>query len=312
MTNRKIILGTRGSELALTQARMVRTGLEQSNPGLEVDFQIIVTTGDRRTDIPLADVGKVTGVVDKGVFMKEIEQALESGEIDMAVHSLKDMPSVLEPAFELAAVLPRAAVEDVLVSKSPELSRNMRIATGSVRRRRMAGYAWGEEIVFSDLRGNVPTRLSKLAANPDLDGIVLAKAGLDRLGLFGPRVCIDGVNLYMHVLPVSQFVPAAGQGIVGIEIRSNDAFARELALSINHEPDFLCARAEREFLKELGANCSTPVGVHASLGGAGNVMALHVMLYREGREKPDILSGSGDPSKPEQLAGLLLTQLDRY
>lgn len=299
---RRLILGTRGSELALTQARMVEEALRTAYPDIEIERRVISTTGDRRTDVPLADVARTEGVIDKGIFLKEIEQALRDGEIDFAVHSLKDMPSELDDAFELSAVLPRAAVEDVLVSrKRPEECRT--IATGSVRRRFMARRYFGEGVKFPDLRGNVPTRLSKLASSSEWDAVILARAGLDRLGLFAESSCVDGVNLFMTPLPLESFVPAAGQGIIGLETRKGDRKVQNILSALNDSPSFICACAERTFLRFLGANCSTPVGVHALLDGEGELL-LRVALFEEGKEdaSPYTCVMIGREQDPEGLA----------
>ena len=220
-----LIIGTRGSALALAQADMVRAALSLRYPELDVRREIIHTTGDRRTDVPLADVARVSGIVDKGIFIKELETALLEGRIDVAVHSLKDVPSELAPGFTLAAVLPRAAVEDVLITREPDWNGSGTLATGSVRRRLMARTYWGSGLRFEDLRGNVPTRLAKLAEHPGWDAVILARAGLERLGLYAPETLVEGRKLYMRPLPVEAFIPAVGQGIVGMECRSSDGNA---------------------------------------------------------------------------------------
>ena len=161
-----LIIGTRGSALALAQADMVCAALSLRYPELDVRREIIHTIGDRRTDVPLADVARVSGMVDKGIFIKELETALRDGRIDVAVHSLKDVPSELASGFTLAAVLPRAAVEDVLITKEPDWNGSGTLATGSVRRRLMARTYWGSGLRFENLRGNVPTRLGKLWNSP--------------------------------------------------------------------------------------------------------------------------------------------------
>ena len=299
---KRLVLGTRGSALALTQASMVEEALRVAYPDLPVERKVIATTGDRRTDVPLSDVARAEGVIDKGIFLKEIEQALKEGKIDFAVHSLKDMPSELEEAFELSAVLPRAAVEDVLVSKKP-LKDCRTVATGSVRRKFMGRRYFGDDVQFPGLRGNVPTRLSKLVEVSEWDAIILAKAGLDRLGLFAESTCIEGVELAMSPLPLEDFVPAAGQGIIGIETRSGDCTTQQVLSVLNDMPTFLCARAERAFLQRLGANCSTPVGVHAMRNGQGE-LTLRVVLFADGREDvpPYVHVMTGVEAAPEDLA----------
>ena len=198
-----LIIGTRGSALALAQADMVRAALSALHPGLDIRREIIRTTGDRRMDVPLADVARVSGIVDKGIFIKELETALLEGRIDVAVHSLKDVPSELAPEFRLPAVLPRAAAEDVLITKEPDWNGRGTLATGSVRRRLMARTYWGRQLRFEDLRGNVPTRLEKLVEHPEWDAVILAKAGLERLGLYAPETVVQGRKLYMRPLPLS-------------------------------------------------------------------------------------------------------------
>lgn len=309
MNTRQIILGTRGSELALTQARMVKSAMEQVCADCEIVLKVIVTTGDRRTDLPLSEVAKVAGVFDKGVFLKEIEWALESGEIDMAVHSLKDMPSESTPGLMIAGVLPRASVEDVLVSRTAVLPDNPHVATGSVRRRSMGRLYWGEQARFSDLRGNVPTRLSKLLADPGLDGIILARAGLERLGLYCPRLVMGEGVLHLSPLPLDVFVPAAGQGTIAIQARADDARISQLAAAISDHTTRLCVRAEREFLRMLGADCSTPVGAYASIDERSGLMILNTALYREGVALPLLRQDQGPVDQPEKLAGRVYESL---
>lgn len=301
MKRRQVILGTRGSALALTQAEMVKRAIEQSCADIEIVLKTIATTGDKRTDIPLSEVAKEAGVFDKGVFLKEIETALEQGEIDLAVHSLKDMPSELAPEFDLSAVLPRASVEDVLISKSPTLPMACRIGTGSVRRACMGRMLWGEQAVFSDIRGNVTTRLNKLARTDELDGIVLAKAGLERLGLYAPSLLVEGTELYMTPLPLDIFVPAAGQGIIGIETRKNDLTMQRVVQTIDDPNTHLCALAEREFLRLLGADCSTPVGVYAAHTENGQ-MSLTVALHDHNPADLRHCVLTGDAAQPLDLA----------
>ena len=236
-----LIIGTRGSALALAQADMVRAALSLRYPELDVRREIIHTTGDRRTDVPLADVARVSGIVDKGIFIKELETALLEGRIDVAVHSLKDVPSELAPGFTLAAVLPRAAVEDVLITREPDWNGSGTLATGSVRRRLMARTYWGSGLRFEDLRGNVPTRLAKLAEHPGWDAVILARAGLERLGLYAPETLVEGRKLYMRPLPVEAFIPAVGQGIVGMECRSSDRETMEMLAALWRNAPSWCA-----------------------------------------------------------------------
>ncbi len=298
-SNAPFVIGTRGSALALAQADMVTAALAARYPQLKVRREIIKTVGDRRTDVPLADVAKVSGVVDKGIFTKELEIALQDARIDVAVHSLKDVPSELSAEFALASVLPRAAVEDVLITKDPHWNGTGILATGSVRRRKMARTFWGEQLRIVDLRGNVPTRLEKLVLNDDWDAIILARAGLERLGLFAPEIEVAGKKLYSRVLPIEHFLPAVGQGIVGLECRTDDARTKEILAGICDADSFACARAERAFLINLGADCSTPVGVYAQV--AGDALRLNVLYYAPNTETPVALNLEGPASAPEQL-----------
>lgn len=294
-----LVIGTRGSALALAQANMVRVALSARYPGLEVRCEIIHTIGDHRTDVPLADVARVSGIVDKGIFIKELEIALLDGRIDVAVHSLKDVPSELSQDFKLAAVLPRAVVEDVLVTKEREWNGSGILATGSVRRRLMARSYWGETLRFEDLRGNVPTRLSKLVNHPDWEAVILARAGLERLGLYAEESLVEGKKLYMSPLPTEVFIPAVGQGIVGMECRSSDRETVAILEGINDAEALACAQAERAFLVHLGASCSTPVGVYACL--EGDELVLRAAYYESENAKPLTVLVRGNKNEPEEL-----------
>ena len=270
-----LTLGTRGSALALVQATATEAALAAAFPGLPVARQIIKTTGDRRTDVSLAEVAKAEGSFDKGVFIKELEQALDDGSIDIAVHSLKDLPSVLEPRFELAAVLRRAPVRDVLITRGgggiDTLAAGACVGTGSVRRAQQMTFL-RPDLRIADLRGNVPTRLEKLADGGSYDAILLAEAGLVRLGFLpeaapgdGPEPVTGMPGLFAMRLPENEFFPAAGQGAIGLEIRADDARSRQLAQAIGDAATWACVTAEREFLRLLDAGCHTPVGVFSTL-----------------------------------------------
>jgi len=285
-----LALGTRGSALALVQARAVEAALAAMFPDLEIERRIIRTTGDRRTDVALADVAKAEGVFDKGVFIKELELALDDGSIDIAVHSLKDLPSVLGGRFALAAVLERAPVRDVLVTRDhpglESLPAATRVGTSSVRRACQVKFL-RPDLEVVDLRGNVPTRLKKLASGENHDAIVLAEAGLIRLGFLpeippcaGPEPVAGIPGLFAHRLEEGVFYPAAGQGAIGLEIRSGDKRGRVFAESVNHPETWRRITAEREFLRLLDAGCHTPVGVFSWL--ADGELHLRARVFREG------------------------------
>ena len=263
----KLRIGTRGSRLALTQARLVEKRLLGAFTSLETEIRRIRTTGDIN---PLEDLSRMGG---KGVFVKEIEEALLSGRIDMAVHSMKDLPSVLPPGLAAGSALEREDPRDVFVSGNGGLPENLpdgaRVGTGSARRKSQLLRRFpGLEVVA--LRGNVDTRLGK-ALSGELDGIVLAAAGLKRLGLS------ESISRYF---PPDFMVPAPCQGIVAVEYRENDAETRKLVLKIIHEDTETEAAFERSFLKAFGGDCSIPLGCCA-LARDGKIKARAVFVDSE-------------------------------
>lgn len=282
MNNKPLILGTRGSELALRQAEMVEAALRTAHPGLRVERKIITTIGDKRTDLRFSEFAQ--GVqVDKGIFVKELEVALEGGQIDIAVHSLKDVPSELSPQFCISAVLPRANTEDVLVTREAysleTLPPGARVGTSSVRRQRQLKWR-RPDLEVVEIRGNVPTRVRKVFAPSELDGVLLARAGLERLGLLAhDTVTLDDQRLPAWILGSDYFPPAAGQGAIGIETRAGDEATRGLLTAINHHTTFLSVQAEREFLRLLGAGCQTPVGAQTWIDGDN--LHMRVIVFNE-------------------------------
>lgn len=308
-----LVLGTRGSALALAQANMTSEALRRRYPTMEPRLEIIRTTGDIRTDVPLARVAEASGIVDKGIFIKELESALYAGEIDVAVHSLKDMPSELDERFRLAAILPRASVRDVIVSRHGAgdlaLPPGAVVATSSVRRRRQIRFL-RPDVTVVDIRGNVPTRLDKLAATEGWDAILLAEAGLSRLGLTADVLRSREVPLYTTFCDPEEFLPAAGQGAVALEVRADNTRVASLLAPLNDPETEARVRAEREFLRLLGAGCSTPIGVHTSV--AGSLLSLRVRVFDEGSEEGAPVAdirGEGDMSEPELLAAKLVDSL---
>lgn len=298
------VVGTRGSELALVQAAATEAALAAAFPGMTFERRIIKTTGDRRTDVSLADVAKAEGTFDKGVFIKEIEEALDAGEIDIAVHSLKDLPTVLGKRFALAAVLERAPVRDVLVTRQPggleALPVGAKIGTSSVRRAKQIEWL-RPDIVTADLRGNVPTRLRKLAEGDTYDAILLAEAGLVRLDFIpadaagdAPETVAGIPGLFVNRLAESRFFPAAGQGAIALEVRAGDARSRVLAETIGHRETWLRIAAEREFLRLLDGGCHTPVGVYSSISDGEIHLAARVFPEAGGTPKSGETRGA-DP-----------------
>jgi hydroxymethylbilane synthase len=291
---------------------MTERALEEAFPGIAIERRIIKTTGDKRTDVPLIDVAKAEGHLDKGVFIKELETALAAGEIDFAVHSLKDVPSELEEGFAIAGVLPRAPVGDALITKNTgglaALPVGATVATSSVRRQRQLQWM-RPDLRFVDIRGNVPTRLRKLSEQDELDGILLAEAGLRRLGLLeGDDWCPEYPS-QVEVLAPSRFFPAASQGAVGLEVRAEDARMAELVAGINHAETFDVVTAERAFLVLLGAGCETPVGVWSHLDG--DQLQMRARVFEEGEAAPLESAASGPRTNPKALAQELADNLSR-
>jgi len=310
-----LLIGTRGSELALVQATATETALAAAFPDIGIERRIIKTTGDRRTDVSLADVAKAEGTFDKGVFIKELEEALDDGSVDIAVHSLKDLPTVLDSRFALATVLKRAGVRDVLVTREGggfnELAAGARVGTSSVRRAKQVEFL-RPDLKIVDLRGNVPTRLEKLATGEHHDAILLAEAGLVRLGYLsetpaeqGPEPILDMPGLFAVRLEEHVFFPAAGQGAVGLEIRAGDDRSRVLAQSIGDADAWLRVTAEREFLRLLDGGCHTPVGVFSSL--KDGELHLQARVFPETGGKPT--SGEARGTDPIAVAKSLFESL---
>jgi hydroxymethylbilane synthase len=250
-------IGTRGSPLALVQARMVRDHLAAALGCAPeaIELKIIRTTGDTILDRPLAEEGG------KGLFTKEIEEALVRRDIELAVHSAKDMPTFLPPGLVLAACLEREDPRDVLISKEArtiqDLPKRARVGTASLRRQAIMKRA-RPDLEVAPLRGNVETRLRKLD-DGDADAIILALAGLKRLGLEGRAT---------RIMSTEEFLPAAGQGAIAIETREDDAATRALIAKIDHVDTSAAVAAERAFLAVLDGSCKTPIGAHAIVDGA--------------------------------------------
>ena len=247
-------IGTRGSPLALAQANEVRdrlAGIHGGSPAL-VRLEIIRTTGDLIRDRPLTEIGG------KGLFTKEIEQALLAGSIDAAVHSAKDMPTVLPPGLAIAAVPPREDPRDVFISPKArslrDLPKGASVGTASLRRQALVKRLRPDLSVVS-IRGNVETRLAKLQAGA-VDAIVLALAGLKRLGI---------ADVATAVLEVEEFLPAAGQGIMAIETRADDTRVLPFVAALNDPPSASALSAERAFLAVLEGSCRTPIAAYAVL-----------------------------------------------
>lgn len=308
MSQPTLILGTRGSELALTQTETVTQELLKAHAHLKVERKIIQTSGDKRQDLRFSEFSDVAQV-DKGIFIKELETALEKGEIHAAVHSLKDMPSDLAAGFQIAAVLPRAPIEDVLITREActleTLPIGARVGTSSVRR--AAQLKWlRPDVEIVEIRGNVPTRVKKVLGEQPLDAVMLAAAGLLRLGLMiEDRIEIEGQCLHALTLDPVTFLPAAGQGAIAIECRSGDAESYTFLRALNHAETETRVIAEREYLRLLGAGCQTPVGAHTWIIGDTLHMAVRVFDEADLSSAPKEFQISGPVNEPKQLAARL-------
>jgi len=303
----KVVIGTRGSELARTQAQMVSDVLRARWSQLAIETKVVRTSGDeRKIDIETSRGGR------KGLFTAELERALLAGDVDLAVHSAKDLPSELSAGTDIAAVLPRAATDDVLVALEPwnleSLPGSAIVATGSVRRKHQLRWK-RPDLDIVDLHGNVPTRLRKLASD-QWHAIVLARAGLERLGhtVESKRVYFDGSEFFTKLLPQEIFLPAGGQGVIAIQIRSKDERARLLVEPLNDFDTRLCLRAEREFLRLLHGDCNQPVGVLATIDGTAMKIRAQVFDLEATTPREAVIEG---PAKEgERLAAQLLKKIN--
>ena len=278
----RLIIGSRGSQLARWQAEHIAAQLRAH--GHEVSIEIITTTGDRVLDVPLAQVGT------KGMFTKEIEDALCERRVDLAVHSLKDLPTELPDGFAIAAVTEREDPRDALVSPRfgglQALPRGARVGTSSLRRQAQLK-AWRSDLALLPLRGNVDTRLRKLQEG-EYDAVILAAAGLRRLGRS------DAIR---EIVPPELVCPAVGQGALGIEVRADDAQTRELVGFLDHGPTRRATDCERALLRALGGGCQVPVGGLAIPRG-NEVDFIAVVARPDGSR---VLREAGTGAHPEAL-----------
>ena len=249
-----MVLGTRGSKLALCQSEWFQSKVQEVAPEVRVLLRKIQTSGDKIVDVPLAKIGG------KGLFVKEIEDALLAGEIDFAVHSLKDLQTEQPEGLTIGAVCERELPNDVLISKKFSNMTNLppgaSVATGSLRRRSQL-LNIRPDLSIVEIRGNVPTRLEKYLRS-DLDGMILAYAGIHRLQL-NSDMC--------HLIPIDTMLPAVGQGAVAVEVRQGDKQMLEMASALDHKVTRSCVTAEREFLRQLEGGCQVPIGAIASVEG---------------------------------------------
>jgi hydroxymethylbilane synthase len=286
-------IGSRGSQLALWQANHIAALLRGN--GHHVDLEIIRTTGDKITDVALAKVGT------KGMFTKEIEEALAEGRVDLAVHSLKDLPTDVPRGFELAAITRREDPRDVFLSRSYEalshLPQGARVGTSSLRRQAQLK-ALRPDLEIQPLRGNVDTRLRKLESG-EFDAIILAAAGLRRLGR---------TEWMREVIPPEIMCPAAGQGALGIEIREGDSATRHHLAFLDDAAARMATSCERALLRHLGGGCQVPIGAFAEVRGQ-HLQLTAVVAHPDGSQVLRESQGGDDPEKlAAAVAGVLLAR----
>ncbi len=290
----QLTIGSRGSKLALWQAQWVRSRLLAA--GHSVQIEVIRTSGDRLPASSLVGSGI------KGLFIKEIEEALREGKIDIAVHSCKDLPTEQPPGLVVAAVPERGDARDVLISRDgrgyQELRAGSVVATGSPRRQAQL-LDWRRDVKLVAIRGNVDTRLQKLDRG-ECDALVVAAAGMSRLGL------AERITAYFDP---DELCPAVGQGALAIEIRQDDAAAERAVQPLDHETTHRAVRAERALLRELGGGCSVPVAAHAV--AEGHSLYLRAVVASPDGRRLIRTAGNGPIGKPEELGGRLAADLLR-
>ncbi len=294
MSSGTITIGTRASKLALWQAEYIAAEIEKHH-GCRVELRKMTTKGDRILDAPLAKIGG------KGLFTKELEQAMLAGEIDLAVHSLKDMPTEVPEGLVIGAITQRLDAGDAFVSvhyrSMEDLPQGAKVGTSSLRRRAQL-LAVRPDLTILDLRGNVNTRLAKLDAG-EFDAIVLAAAGLKRLGL-GERI--------RTILPRAMILPAVGQGALAIECRADDGRIQEMIDFLRDTEMTVAATAERAFLRRVEGGCQIPVGVYAEVG-EGNVLHVEAMIASIDGMRVCRSRSMGTPAEAEKIGIALAEEL---
>jgi len=253
----KLIIGSRGSDLALWQANFVKKEIERNNKNVSVEIKIIKTKGDKILDVALSKIG------DKSLFTKELEVELLNKNIDIAVHSLKDLQTKIPDGLKLAAVSKRHSVEDVLIARKKgmtinKLAEGAIVGTGSLRRRSQLLHL-RPDLKTAELRGNVPSRIEKFLSS-NWDAIILARAGVERLKL---------QKYISSIISTDEMLPAVGQGALGIEIHETNNLAEEILQTIHHENTYLAVLAERSFLRTLEGGCQVPIGAFAEVKSNG-------------------------------------------
>jgi hydroxymethylbilane synthase len=304
----RLILGSRGSALALAQVDLTEAALSRACPEITTERKLFVTRGDQKLDLNLLQKGEAGG---KGLFTRELEDALLNGSIDVAVHSLKDLPGQNPAGLEIAAVLERAPVADSLISKVPGgfagLPSGARVGTSSIRRARQL--AWHRpDLQIEEWRGNVQTRLRKLGERADVSAIVLAEAGLRRLHyrLDDEQFESEGGKFFAASL-ADVLIPAIGQGAVALQMRADRADVAAVLAKVNHAPTMMAIRAEREVQRLLAGDCSVPVGVRTEL--QGSLIKQKGILF--GAEGKPPMTAEAEGTDPETVGRVLCERLRR-
>ncbi len=301
----RIVLGTRGSALALAQAVLTAKALAVAVPGIEVEQKVFITRGDQKLDLSLIRANEAGG---KGLFTKELEDALLAGTIDVAVHSLKDLPGHNPPGLDVTAVLERAPTADVLITKTPttlrELPQGVILGTSSIRRARQLQWV-RPDVRIEEWRGNVQTRLRKLGERDDVAGIILAQAGLERLGfLASGRLEVDGRTFFASSL-ADDLLPAIGQGAIALQSRADRAEVSQLLQQIDHAATHRAIKAERELQRLLAGDCGLPVGVRTTL--TADTIQMRAILFGAEAEPPVL--AEAEASSAEAVAAEVFAQL---
>ncbi len=306
---KSVVLGTRGSALALAQVELTTQALAAAIPGVAVERRIFVTRGDQKLDLSLIRANEAGG---KGLFTKELEDALLSGAIDVAVHSLKDLPGHNPPGLEVTAVLERAPTADMLITKEPhtlrELPHGALVGTSSVRRARQLQWR-RPDLRIEEWRGNVQTRLRKLTERSDVSGIILAQAGLERLGhnVRGGTLETEQGKFFTVSL-AEDLLPAIGQGAIALQSRADRKEVTALLQKIDHRETHLAIRAERELQRLLAGDCALPVGVRTRLIQGG--IAMEAILFGAEGTPPHMVEAEADT--PEAAAAEVFARLEKF
>ncbi|WP_462420892.1 hydroxymethylbilane synthase [Salinicoccus sp. Marseille-QA3877] len=292
---RKFIVGSRRSGLAMTQSKQFIALLQEQFPETEFEIKEIVTKGDRIVDVQLSKVGG------KGLFVKEIEQALENEEIDMAIHSLKDVPSKLPEQFKIACIPEREDMRDAFLSNNKVLFKDLPagsiVGTSSLRRAAQLK-SIRDDITVNWVRGNIDTRIKKMESG-EYDAILLAAAGLKRMGWGDSRVT--------EYFDAEEFIPAIAQGALGIEIRKDDHELDEMLQKVHSSDDALCTSAERTFLSRMDGSCQVPIGGYATLED-GELYLTGLIMSEDGEEKYLVKKSASDPY---ELGNLVADEMEK-